>query len=274
MPALTVSAANSGVKFGCQTNAWKATIRDFATLMPVLKRIKEFAFDGFEASFRYIQDRFTDARAARAALNRTALRFFGVHIFLLNYDPQTSIAPAELYRKVADGGALLGAERLILSGAGLIRDGLLDREALNRKCDALNTAAQYARSKGLKTAYHNHGAEFVSGGAEMQGLLSGTDPALVGFILDAGHARRAKVDVAGFLRKHHRRLQGVHLRDLSDRPGDNPELGPFDLAALAAAIQKTGWDGWLIVEEEDAVNKRGDAAVEPARQKLREVFKK
>lgn len=62
MPALTVPAANGGVKLGCHTNAWKATIQDFATLMPVLKRIKDFAFDGFETSFRYVQDRFTDAR--------------------------------------------------------------------------------------------------------------------------------------------------------------------------------------------------------------------
>ena len=49
-------------------------------------------------------------------------------------------------------------------------------------------------------------------------------------------------------------------------------LGPFDLKALAAAIKKVNWSGWLVVEEENAVNKSGDDAVRPAREALRAQF--
>jgi sugar phosphate isomerase/epimerase len=102
--------------------------------------------------------------------------------------------------------------------------------------------------------------------------MAGTDPKLVDFLLDSGHARRQKADVPGFLVKHHVRIFGIHLRDLSDRPGENPELGPFDLHGLAVGIQKAKWNGWLIVEEENAVGKSGDDAVRPARQTLRQEF--
>ena len=136
----------------------------------------------------------------------------------------------------------------------------------------MNEAAAYASSKGLRFAYHNHGPEFSNGGAEIEALYAGTDPKLVEFVFDTGHARRAKANVPEFLSRHYKRIAAMHLRDLSDRPGENTEVGPFDLHALALAIAKTGWHGWLIVEEENAVGKSGDDAVRPARDALRAEF--
>ncbi len=51
---------------------------------------------------------------ARKKIEVTGLAFIGVHIFLPEYDAQTNIAPQQLYEPVAEMGAALGAERLIL----------------------------------------------------------------------------------------------------------------------------------------------------------------
>lgn len=267
-------AAPSGVPFGCQCNSWPIDPKKASTFLGVLDRIRGFGFQGFESSFRNVQEHFGNAAELRAQIAKTGLRFLAVHIFLAEYDKQTLVAPAGLYRKVVDGGALLGAERLILSGATAAPGGKLDPAALARKCAALNAAAAYAKEKGLRCAYHNHGAEFASGAAEIEGIIAGTQPKLVEFMLDSGHARRAKTDVPAFLLKHRTRIAGVHLRDLSDGPGDHPELGPFDLHGLAEAIRKAKWNGWLVVEEENAVGKAGDDAVRPAREALRREFKR
>jgi sugar phosphate isomerase/epimerase len=260
-------AFKSGVRLGCQTNSWPIDPKKLATFGSVLDRIQGFGFQGFETSFRNLQEHFGGAAEVRKLLAKSRQTFFGVHIFLQSYDPQTRIAPAEMYRRIVDGTAPMGAERLILSGAAAPA-----RDAVQRKCAALNAAAAYARQKGLGFAYHNHGAEFQNGAAEMEALYAGTDPKLVKFILDAGHARRQKADVPAFVLKHHARLAAIHLRDLSDRPGDNPALGPFDLAALKGAVGKVNWNGWLIVEEENAVGKSGDDAVRPAREALKQVL--
>ena len=265
-------AASPQVRFGCQTNSWPIDPKKLDTFAGVLERIKGFGFQGFETSFRNVQEHFGAAAEARRAIDKSGLKFLGVHIFLLEYDPQTMVAPAELWRRVVDGSAPLGAERLILSGATAAPGGKLDAAALKRKCAAINEAARYARGKGLRFAYHNHGAEFAGGAAEIEGIIAGTDRKLVEFMLDSGHARRQKTDVAAFFLKHRARLAGVHLRDLSDRPGDNAELGPFDLRGLANAIEKANWNGWLVVEEENAVGKSGDDAVRPAREALRREF--
>lgn len=270
----SLAAAAPRVRFGCQTNSWPIDPKKLDTFAGVLDRVKSFAFQGFETSFRNVQEHFGAADEVRRVIDSSGLKFLGVHIFLAKgYDPRTLIAPADLYRRVVDGSAPLGAERLILSGDTAAPGGKLDREALKRKCAAINEAARYAKDKGLACAYHNHGTEFAGGAVEIRGLLEGTDPKLVQFMFDSGHARRQKTDPAAFFLEHHTRMAGVHLRDLSDRPGDNPQLGPFPLEALAAAIRKAKWTGWLVVEEENAIGKSGDDAVRPAREALRKVFK-
>ncbi|MFB3827457.1 MAG: sugar phosphate isomerase/epimerase family protein [Bryobacteraceae bacterium] len=265
--AAALAAPNSGVRLGCQMNSWKIDPAKLETFAGVAQRIRSFGFQGLESSFRNVQEHFGRGAEVRALLRKLQVRFLGVHIFLLQYDPETHIAPSDLYRKVVDGAAPMGAESLILSGAAAT-----NRPAVKRKCAALNEAARYANTRGLRFAYHNHGAEFARGAEEMEALYAGTDPSLVSFMFDTGHARRAKANVPEFVLKHHARILGIHLRDLSDRPGDNPDLGPFDLAGLAAAIAKARWTGWLVVEEENAVNKAGDDAVRPAREALRAQF--
>jgi inosose dehydratase len=265
-------AFKSDVRLGCQTNSWPIDPKKLDSFASVLDRVKGFGFRGIETSFRNVQEHYGRPADVKAALAKAGQTFFGVHIFLQQYDPVTRVAPADLYRRVVDGAAPMGAERLILSGAGASPGVTVDREALQRKCATMNTAAAYAKQKGIGFAYHNHGAEFAGGAAEMEALYAGTDPKLVHFILDTGHARRQKADIPAFLGKHHARIDGIHLRDLSDRPGDNPELGPFDLAGLAAALDRINWKGWLIVEEENAINKSGDDAVRPAREALRRQF--
>lgn len=265
-------AAKARPRIGCQTNSWPIDPKNLSSFASVLERVKSFGFQGIETSFRNVQEHYEKPIDVRSVLAKAGQQFVGVHIFLQEYDPKTSVAPAELYRKVVDGAAPMAAQRLILSGTGIAPGGALDRAALERKCEALNTAAAYAKAHGMRFAYHNHGPEFAHGGVEMEALYAGTDPGLVRFVLDTGHARRQKADLPEFIRKHHDRIDVIHLRDLSDRPGDNPELGPFDLAALAAALDQAKWNGWLVVEEENAVGKSGDAAVRPAREALRARF--
>jgi inosose dehydratase len=265
---------------GCQTNAWKIAPNDFPSFLQVLDQIKSFQYAGFETGFRNVQAQFGKPEARRQ-IEATGLRFAGIHIFLFTYDPQTAIAPASLYQRVAEGGAGLGANRLILSGGPVNSDGKLDEAALHRKSGALMEAATYARQQGLGMAYHNELRDSRSGGIELEALLRETDPALVSFFLDAGHAYIGGVDVPAFFRQHHTRIVGLHLRDYRSKQGAPPtELdeaplgeGDFDLKALAKAVEQSGWSGWVINEEDYANgSKPGSTAIKVARESLRKAF--
>jgi len=256
------------VQLGCQTNAWAIDPRDFTNVLAVIQKVKNYGYDGFETGFANVQTQFGDPAAAKAKLDALGLKFLGVHIFLTQYDAATHVAPAELYERVATGGAKLGAERLILSGTPPEGE-----EGRKRKAAELNRAGAFAKKLGLKLAYHNHGPEFANHGEEIEFLIRQTDPALVWFLMDAGHAFRAGADIPGFFLQHYARLTGMHIRDTKDGKETPLGTGEFPLEALAAAIRKTGWSGWLINEEERVGGKPGDEAVKPARDALFRIFR-
>src|SRR5262249_5795114 len=154
---------------GAQTNAWTINPQDLYSLLRVLSVMKGLGFEGFETSFRNVQAQFDKPRAAADELRKTGLRFFGVHVFLLEYDRQTSIGPWDLLQRVADGGKALGAERLIVSGGSTP-----DPAALSRKAKAFDRAGRYCRQNGMKFGYHNHDTEFRDNGRQMEALLRET----------------------------------------------------------------------------------------------------
>ncbi|MEI6669611.1 MAG: sugar phosphate isomerase/epimerase [Acidobacteriota bacterium] len=269
----TADAAAPGPRFGCQTNAWPLKPGDFPQLLDVLGTIKSLGFEGFETSFRNVQGQYATAADAKARIAQSGLAFFGVHVFLNEYDPRTRIAPADLLRATADGAAALGAQRVILSGGGLARDGAVAPADLERKVAALNDAATYCRDRGLAFAYHNHGPEFDAGGAEINGLISGTDPRLVSFLVDCGHAYRARVDLAAFFTAHRARISGLHLRDFKGDPQVPLGQGEVNWAPLAKAVLSARWEGWILAEEERADgSKPAASAAGPARETMRTLF--
>lgn len=197
---------------------------------------------------------------ARLDVQRRGLTFFGVHIFLQEYDSHSGVAPVDLALKVAQAGADLGAERLILSG-------------VQATAEALNGVAAQLRPLEVQLAYHNHGAEFLGPRPEIETLFAETDPGLVWFLLDAGHAFRAGVDLPVFLADHAARLTGIHLRDFKGGRQVPLGQGDFPLAQVAGALQARNWSGWVLAEEErEDGSKPGVHAAGPARAALKQAF--
>jgi inosose dehydratase len=269
------SHAAPGIRFGVQLNAFPIDPKNFDSFLGTLNLVKQIGYQGFESSFRNVNSQFAAPEHARAAIERTGLTFFGIHIFFPNeqYDSNTHIAAPSVYEPVARGGAALGARHLVLSGAPAP-----DADALKRKIDALNAAGRFARSVGLGAAYHNHWWEFESKIGESQkseidALYSETDPSLVRFVLDAGHAYHGGADVPAFIRAHAERIVGFHLRDYRDGKLVTLGTGSFPLAQVAAAIRQIGWKGWVENEEErDDLSKNGADVIAPAYRAMKEAF--
>ena len=260
----------AGINFGVQLNAFPIDPNHFQSFIDVLGEIKQVGYQGFESSFRNLSPQFSNPAPARHSIEQTGLTFFGIHIFFPDpgYDQTTRIAAPSVYEPVAHGGAALGAKYLILSGAPSE-----NREQLKRKIEALNTAGRYARSAGLAAAYHNHWWEFRSKIGEIEALYTQTDPELVHFVLDAGHAYHGGANVPAFIRAHSKRIVGFHLRDFKN--GDYVELGTgtFPLREVAETIIQIGWKGWVENEEERADHSQsGLKVIAPAYRAMKEAF--
>jgi sugar phosphate isomerase/epimerase len=260
----------AGIRFGVQLNAFPIDAKRFETFTAALEQVKQIGYQGFEAGFRFLTEQFATPDTARRSIEQTGLTFFGIHIFFPNnlYDQTTRIAAASVYEPVTRGGAALGAKHLILSGAPAE-----NADQLKAKIEALNSAGRFARSAGLTAAYHNHWWEFESKIGEIEALYTQTDPELVHFVLDAGHAYHSGADVPAFIRAHSQRIIGFHVRDFKN--GEYVELGTgdFPLHQVAATIEQIGWKGWVENEEERADHSQaGVQVIAPAYKAMREAF--
>jgi sugar phosphate isomerase/epimerase len=277
MPALAelgcAAQPASQMRLACQTNAWPFE-SGLSGLIPVLETIKSLGFQGFETSFRNVQEAFSDPEPAKAQLEETGLTCAGIHIAAPDqYEPETGIPPLDFLKKTAAGSSALGAEYLVLSGRGVGEvNGQLDREALKRKIAALLEFAQYCDDVGLTLAYHNHADDFILDGAEIDELLAADKSDLVGVWFCLNNAQRAGVQVAKYFSGHYESIAGIHLTNVSiNTPGEHRS----DDEPLLTEIQKAAWKGWLIIEEERTRDRREwpqTPAVTKARQHVRQIF--
>jgi len=259
-----------GIHFGVQLNAFPIDPKRFETFLDTLGQIKQIGYQGFESGFRNVSEQFAAPEKARRAIEETGLTFFGIHVFLPTpmYDPTAKIAPPSVYEPVARGGAALGAKHIVLSGAPVE-----NTDQLKAKIDALHAAGKFAKSCGITAAYHNHWPEFQSKLGEIEALYTQTDPSLVSFVLDAGHAYHGGANVPEFIRAHSKRIIGFHLRDFKDGRLISLGQGSFPLAQVAAAIEQVGWKGWVENEEErEDLSKTGAQVIAPAYKAMIEAF--
>ncbi len=123
---------------------------------------------------------------------------------------------------------------------------------------------------GLRTVFHPHCAGFIEAPWEVDELLARTPADLLGLCFDSGHLMYGgTADPAETLRRHRDRVWHVHVKDCHPdvaararaeqldyftavRHGIFCELGrgAVNLAAVADALATTGYDGWVVVEQD------------------------
>ncbi len=265
--------SSSQLHLACQTNAWPSTA-GLENLIPVLGTLKALDFEGYETSFRNVQEAYSNPEPARAQLEEIGLTCAGVHVAGPDlYLPETGIPSLDFLRAIATGSAALGAEYLILSGRGVSDpNGELNKEALSRKISALKDVAHVCNDSGIKLAYHNHADDFLNNGAEVDAILSASERDQISVWFCVHNAEKADVPIGEYFASHYDSISGVHLTNILM---DSDDEHRFDGNALVCEMQKSDWKGWLIIEEE-RTRSRPDwpqtPAIEASREHVRSVF--
>jgi inosose dehydratase len=132
----------------------------------------------------------------------------------------------------------------------------------------LTRLGEHVAAHGVALAYHHHMGTIVESAADIDRLIAATGPA-VGLLLDTGHLTYADADPAAVARRHARRINHVHAKDV--RPSVLARVRAADLSFLdavlegvftvpgdggvafdpvLAALRGVGYHGWLVVEAE------------------------
>jgi inosose dehydratase len=139
--------------------------------------------------------------------------------------------------------------------------------------DKLTEFAEWLRAAGCPMTFHHHMGTVVETEREIDLLMARTGDA-VGLLFDTGHLHFAGGDVLATARRHGRRINHVHCKDvragvLARLRSENwsflkaviegvftvPGDGSIDFGAVAQALAEVGYSGWVVVEAEQDPSK-------------------
>ena len=132
-----------------------------------------------------------------------------------------------------------------------------------------NIASAMKEILNMRSVFHHHCAGYVETPAEIDKLLSLTDPELLGLCLDMGHYRFGGGNPVEAMKRYYDRIWHVHFKDclitVADQARDKNwnyfesvgqgvfcELGKgdVDFDAIVSILNQNDYDGWITVEQD------------------------
>lgn len=130
-------------------------------------------------------------------------------------------------------------------------------------CRQAQIQARAAERWNVRVAIHNHMGTMVESQDELETFLGNCPD--VGLIFDTAHLAAVGGDPVKIVRKYHKRIVVMHLKDWISYPKNKQGEGWFqkgrfcglnkgniglDNIAVMKALKKAGWDGWVFVEHD------------------------
>ena len=142
-------------------------------------------------------------------------------------------------------------------------------EEFEKLCTGLDKLGKIAKDRGFKLCYHHHMATVIQTVEETKRLMDNTNPDYVYLCYDTGHFTFSSEDAVEAAKLFANRIGHVHLKDIRpDKmkqaqeegfrfrgavlegcftiPGD----GCVDFPRVFEVLDKSGYEGWLLVEAE------------------------
>jgi len=226
----------------------------------------------------------TEPEQLQRELDARELAMLGAFVPIALADPAaheggeaTAVRTARLLAAVAGSEPFIvlsddsGKDPIRTQHAGRIRPehGLNQSQWHTYAAGAERIAGAVREQTGLRTVFHHHCAGYVETPAELDQLLSLTDPDLLGLCFDTGHYRFGGGDPLAAVARYGERIWHVHFKDChpgvaarsrsegwdyfeSVRQGVFCELGQgeVDFVAVLAVLRQQGYQGWIVVEQD------------------------
>ena len=146
---------------------------------------------------------------------------------------------------------------------------IMNDEEWSRFLDGLNKLGKVAKENGIALTFHHHMGTVVQTAEEIDRMMEGTDPELFSLLYDTGHLFYCGEDPVAVLEKYVDRIKHVHLKDVRKAVVDKvkedgksfldgvragtftvPGDGDVDFAPIFAILEKSGYEGYMVVEAE------------------------
>jgi inosose dehydratase len=234
----------------------------------------------------------TDPNVLAPQLLKRGMKLLGSFVPVRMGDPAAGTAVIERIRKVGKLLATLGAPFLVLADDQSDQRNRFSGRAYDKDCPTLSAdqwkhvgkivsdAEKVASEFGLDLVFHPHVATYVETPEECERFFDATSHTGIGLCLDTGHCVYGHGDSVTEAEKYKDKLRFVHIKDCNADVLEQARRnhwtfeeaiehqvftvigqGNIDFPAFFRALEKNGYSGWSVVEQDV---KFGETKIPPA----------
>ncbi|HZX08015.1 sugar phosphate isomerase/epimerase [Kribbella sp.] len=280
MTEIAARIAGAPISWGvCEVPGWGWQY-DAATVLAEMRTVglaaTEFGPDGF------LPD---DPSDKAKTLADVGLRAVGGFVPVVLHDP--AVDPSAEVAAALEGFVAAGAGTLVLAAAtgaeGYDDRPVLDAAGWSTLLRRLDELSALAASRGVLATIHPHVGTMVENADDVAQVLEGSS---IGLTLDTGHLLIGGADPVALTVDHADRIRHTHLKDVDAtwaarvqsgevtytdavRAGLYRPLGAgdIDIATIVGTLEKAGYDGWYVLEQDTILQDRptGDGPIADVR---------
>jgi len=245
------------MRTGCQTYAWQMSLPLYQGRIDHISEVVGHAgFSGLELEVIMLGE-FATAERLRGALEPNNLELAALTLV----EDWTSEHETPSEHVSADAAIALtksfdGALLVLCQMPGKDRKDLRERQ--RRLLSCVRDVGARAEDAGVRTTFHPNSPEgsLFRTSEDYEILLNGL-PDFVGFTPDLGHVARGGMDPLAVVQQYRERVNHVHAKDMDDH-GRWVLIGTgvVPVTPVAELLQKTGYQGWFVLEDESELARR------------------
>ncbi|MCL1932314.1 MAG: sugar phosphate isomerase/epimerase [Candidatus Azobacteroides sp.] len=239
-------------------------------LSEAVQNLSDLGLDGIEfsprkdelAKFGFTRESFRDLLAEKKLL--LSGNYFGGDF----HNPQKHDEILEAFKNTVENVKFYGAKNIIIGPPGrgnwsdgqhaASQDNILVVDKIKAMAPFLNELGKIAMDSGVEIGLHPHLNTIVESPAEIDLIMSLTDPKYVGMAPDTGHIQLGGGNPLEIIKKYKERINYFHLKDVKgvfNRPNFEPNItemgqGEVDFPSIMKFLKKIKFTGWLNVEQD------------------------
>ena len=242
----------SNIKLACETYTWQMPGEQYkGKLEHIMDVVSQAGFTGIEPETSFMQ------HLEDPILMKEALDKYGLDLAVLCV-VEDWLGPKESPEERARADKWIDflqhfPETILLTVQMPQADRSNLRERQNNMIACVNDFCRRASEKGIICSNHpNSPSGSVFRIAEdYEILLEGLDPEACGYCPDVGHIAKGGMDPLEIVKKYRSQVNLMHYKDMyADGRWAETGKGDIDFAAVTKELVDTGYEGWIIMEDE------------------------
>lgn len=240
------------IRIGCQTYTWQMSGKKYLDQLDHIIQIASRAeYVGLEPETQFL-GQLRDPSLMKDVLDANHIELAALTLVEDWLHPQeTDEERAHADQTIEFLKSFPATVLAVVQMPGKDRAHLRERQENLLKC--VNSIAKRANDQGITCTYHPNspGGSVVRTAEDYAFFLNGLDQPVIGYAPDVGHIAKGGMDPLAVIKQYRTMVNHVHYKDLNTEGvwaamGD----GTIDFVGITTYLRDSGYEGWLIVEDE------------------------